>query len=58
MAKKGITEVFESIAVKEFTPTVAGSLKDSAGTDIKCDARITVSYNGTTYYIPLYDTVA
>jgi len=36
----------------------AGSLKDSAGTDIKCDAYIQVTIGGTTYYIPAYDTKA
>lgn len=35
----------------------SGSLKDSAAADILCDARITIVWNGTTYYLPAYDTV-
>jgi len=53
---KGKTHVFESIAVKEFAATASGTLKDSANADIKCDARISIKYGATTYYIPLYDT--
>jgi hypothetical protein len=33
-----------------------GSLKDSDDADIKCDAKIPVVWNGTTYYIAAYDT--
>ena len=47
---------FEVIAVKEFASTSSGTLTDSAAGDIKCDARIKVSFGGTDYYIPLYDT--
>ena len=47
----------EVLAVKEFANTASGSLKDSAAADIKCDARIAISFGGTTYYLPLYDTV-
>jgi hypothetical protein len=35
----------------------AGSLKDSADADIKCDYRVTCDIAGTTYYLALYDTV-
>ncbi|KKM75729.1 hypothetical protein LCGC14_1387240 [marine sediment metagenome] len=35
----------------------SGSLKDSDAADIKSDARITVVWNGTTYYLAAYDTV-
>jgi len=34
-----------------------GSLKDSAGSVVSCDAYITLSDSaGSTYYYPLYDT--
>lgn len=38
-------------------PFVAGSLKDSAGADIACDAYLKVLVNTTQYYLPLYDTL-
>ena len=47
----------EVLSVKEFANTASGSLKDSDAADIKCDAYIAVSFAGTTYYIPLYDTL-
>lgn len=47
---------FDVISVKEFSNTTAGTLTDSAAGDIKCDARIQVSYNGTDYWLPLYNT--
>jgi hypothetical protein len=34
----------------------SGSVKDSAGADIKCDVRIPFLVGTTTYYIPGYDT--
>lgn len=45
------------LSVKEFVNTSTGSLKDSTATDIKCDAKIKLQYNGTVYYLPLYTTV-
>lgn len=49
-------EVIPVLAVGEFADTATGSLKDSAGTDIKCDGRIKVRLAGVAYYIPIYDT--
>ena len=40
------------------TDGATGSLKDSDGTDIKCDGKIKVDIGGTTYYIPVYDSTA
>ena len=37
--------------------TAAGSLKDSSGVNIECDAYAVCSINGTPYYLPLYDTL-
>jgi hypothetical protein len=34
-----------------------GSLKDSAGADIKCDFYVTCDIAGTAYYLALYDTL-
>ena len=34
-----------------------GSLKDSGDSDIACDAYLTVAIAGTTYYLPLYNTL-
>lgn len=50
-------EFIQVLAIEEFANTESGSLKDSDGTDIKCDARVKIKYNGTVYYLPLYDTV-
>ena len=47
---------FAVLSVKEFVNTSAGTLTDSAAGDILCDARIQVSYNGTDYWLPLYNT--
>jgi hypothetical protein len=33
-----------------------GTLKDSAGADIKCDARVPFLVGTTTYYLAAYDT--
>ena len=49
-------EHIDVLSVKEFVNTESGSLKDSDAADIKCDARIKIQYNGTVYYLPLYDT--
>ena len=38
-------------------PLGSGSLKDSDGTNIKCDKYLINDINGTPYYIPLYDTL-
>ena len=35
----------------------SGSLAGSGGADILCDARITIVWNGNTYYLAAYDTV-
>jgi len=34
-----------------------GSLQNSDNVDIKCDARITLVWNGSTFYLPAYNTV-
>ena len=44
------------LAVKEFANTETGTLTDSGANDVLCDARIKVSFNGTDYWIPLFDT--
>ena len=44
------------LSVKEFVNTEAGTLTNSGAADILCDARIKIQFNGTTYYLPLYDT--
>ena len=44
------------LIVKEFANTSAGTLTDSAAGDVKCDARVQVSFNGTNYWLPLFDT--
>jgi len=49
-------EHFDVISVKEFANTSAGTLTDSGAGNVLCDARIQVQYNGTVYYIPLFDT--
>ena len=51
-----MTEHFDVISVKEFVNTATGTLTDSAAGDILCDASIKIQFNGTIYYIPLYDT--
>jgi len=49
-------EIIPVLAVKEFANTETGTLTDSAAGDVACDARIKVSFNGTDYWIPLFDT--
>ena len=49
-------DVIKVLAVEEFANTTAGTLTDSAAGDILCDARVRISYNGTPYWFPLYDT--
>ena len=49
-------EFIEVLSVKEFAQTETGTLTDSGAGDILCDARIKISFNGTDYWIPLYDT--
>ena len=49
-------ERFDVIAVKEFANTSAGTLTDSGAGDVLCDAAIQVSFAGTTYWIPLFNT--
>jgi hypothetical protein len=46
----------EVLAVKEFANTESGTLTNSEAGNVLCDARIKVYFNGTAYYIPLYDT--
>ncbi|MFW6172929.1 MAG: hypothetical protein ACOC5T_04220 [Elusimicrobiota bacterium] len=53
---KEITGEAEIKNVKFESDAETGSLKDSDGTNIKCDAYIEVDVDGTTYYLPLYDT--
>ena len=52
-----VADHIEVLSVTEFANTELGSLKDSATTDIKCNARIKLKFNGTIYYLPLYSTV-
>ena len=49
-------EHFDVISVKEFVNTTTGTLTDSAAGDVLCDASIQIQYNGTVYYIPLFNT--
>ncbi len=49
-------EVIDVLSVKEFANTETGTLSDSAAGDILCDASIKISFNGTVYYLPLYNT--
>jgi hypothetical protein len=46
----------EVLSVKEFVNTETGTLTDSGAGDVLCDARIKIWFNGTAYYIPLFDT--
>jgi hypothetical protein len=55
MASAGAVR-FDVLCIKEFSNAAAGSVKSSAGADIKCDVRVPFKYNGTTYYLPAYDT--
>lgn len=43
--------------ILDSTSTTTGSLKGSAGVDIKCDKYVAVDIDGTTYYMALYDTL-
>lgn len=47
-------EFIEVLSIKEFANSSEGSLKNSDLTDIKCDAKVKISYKGTTYWLPLY----
>lgn len=49
-------ELIDVLAVREFANTETGTLTDSAAADVACDARIKVSFDGTDYWIPLFDT--
>jgi hypothetical protein len=49
-------EKIDVLAVKEFANTEAGTLTDSGAGDVLCDARIKISFNGTDYWIPLFNT--
>ncbi len=46
--------------IEDATPgfATAGSLTDSAAGDVACDARLVINWNGTPYYIPLFNTAA
>jgi len=46
----------EVLSVKEFANTETGTLTDSAEGNVLCDARIKVYFNGTAYWIPLFNT--
>lgn len=50
------SEYIEVLSVKEFANTTAGTLTDSAAGDILCDANIQIKFNGTIYWLPLYNT--
>jgi len=52
----GFTNLF-NFAAATGDCVAAGSLDDSATADIQCDYRITCVINGTTFYIPGYDTI-
>lgn len=54
----GLTKHNLETAVGEVVKITTGSLKDSDGSDIKCDKYLTITIAGTSYYIPLYDTTA
>ncbi len=56
MASNSAAVQFDVLAIKEFSNAAAGTLKDSAGTDIKCDARVPFKIGATTYYLAAYDT--
>ena len=43
--------------ILDTTSTTSGSLKGSAGVDIKCDRYVVVDIAGTSYYLALYDTL-
>lgn len=47
---------FDVLSVKEFVNTTTGTLTDSAAGDVLCDAAIQVSFNGTVYWLPLFNT--
>ena len=49
-------EVIDVLAVKEFANTETGTLTASGGGNVLCDARVKVSFNGTDYWLPLFDT--
>lgn len=49
-------DVIKVLSVKEFANTELGSLTDSGSGDVACDARIKISFNGTDYWIPLFNT--
>ena len=49
-------DVIQVLSVKEFANTETGTLTDSGAGNVLCDARIKVSYNGTDYWIPLFNT--
>ena len=49
-------EFIQVLAIEEFANTEAGTLTNSAAGDVLCDARIKIKFNGTVYYLPLYDT--
>lgn len=44
------------LSVGEFVNTSLGTLTDSGAGDVLCDASIQVKFNGTVYYIPLFNT--
>jgi len=52
----GFTNLFNFAGATGDT-AATGSLKGSGEADILCDARITCVFNGTPYYLPLYNTV-
>lgn len=53
---KMAAEFIEVLAVGEFANTEVGTLTNSSAGNVLCDARIKIKYNGTVYYLPLYDT--
>ena len=50
------SEKIDVLIVKEFANTELGTLTTSGAGDVACDARIKVQFNGTAYWIPLFDT--
>ncbi len=47
---------FKVLTVKEFSNTELGTLTDSGAGNVLCDARVKVSFDGTDYWLPLFNT--
>ena len=51
-----IIEVLDVKVINQIGGTT-GSLKDSDGSNIKCDAKVAFKIGSTTYYLAAYDTL-